>query len=83
MVTQEQLKEQIYRYVDAPLNPGVNFDTGLYYEAIGQTAAALSFFLRCAELTEDDLLAYEALLKTLPDSLSSIFSFEKQLLSLS
>ena len=64
MVTQEQLKEQIYRYVDAPLNPGVNFDTGLYYEAIGQTAAALSFFLRCAELTEDDLLAYEALLKT-------------------
>ena len=44
MVNQEQLKEQIYRYVDAPLNPGVNFDTGLYYEAIGQTAAALSFF---------------------------------------
>ena len=58
MVTQEQLKEQIYRYVDAPLNPGVNFDTGLYYEAIGQTAAALSFFLRCAELTDNDTLAY-------------------------
>ena len=64
MVSQQQLKEQIYRYIDAPLNPGVNFDTGLYYESLGQTAAALSFFLRCAELTESDLLAYEALLKT-------------------
>ena len=64
MVSQRQLQEQIYRYIDSPLNPGINFDTGLYYESIGQTAAALSFFLRCAELTDDDLLAYEALLKT-------------------
>ena len=64
MVSQKQLQEQIYKYIDAPLNPGVNFDTGLYYESLGQTAAALSFYLRCAELTDDDLLAYEALLKT-------------------
>ncbi len=64
MVSQKQLKEQIYRYVDAPLDPGTNFDTGLYYEAMGQTAAALSFFLRCAELTDDDTLAYESILKT-------------------
>ncbi len=64
MVSQKQLQEQIYKYIDAPLNPGVNFDTGLYYESLGQTAAALSFYLRCAELTNDDLLAYEALLKT-------------------
>ena len=46
MVSQKELKEQIYRYIDAPLHPGVNFDTGLYYESIGQTASALSFFLR-------------------------------------
>ncbi len=64
MVSQKELKEQVYKYIDAPLHPGVNFDTGLYYESIGQTAAALSFFLRCAELTDNDLLAYEALLKT-------------------
>lgn len=59
-----QLKEQIYRYIDNPLDAGTNFDTGLYYEALGQTAAALSFFLRCAELTDDRTLEYEALLKT-------------------
>jgi len=60
----DKIKKQIYNYIDNPLNAGVNFDTGLYYESIGQTAAALSFFLRCAELTDNDTLAYEALLKT-------------------
>ena len=60
----KQIKEQIYKYVDNPLSPEINFNTGLHYEAIGQTAAALSFFLRCAELTDDQTLAYEALLKT-------------------
>ena len=42
----DKIKKQIYNYIDNPLNAGVNFDTGLYYESIGQTAAALSFFLR-------------------------------------
>ena len=60
----DKIKKQIYNYIDNPLDAGVNFDTGLYYESIGQTAAALSFFLRCAELTDNDTLAYEALLKT-------------------
>ena len=60
----EQIKNQIYKYVDNPLSPEINFNTGLHYESIGQTAAALSFYLRCAELTEDQSLAYEALLKT-------------------
>ena len=47
------LKEQVYNYINNPLDPGTNFNTGLYYESIGQTAAALSYFLRCAELTDD------------------------------
>ena len=60
----EQIKNQIYKYVDNPLSPEINFNTGLHYESIGQTAAALSFYLRCAELTDNQALAYEALLKT-------------------
>ena len=61
----DKIKKQIYNYIDNPLNAGVNFDTGLYYESIGQTAAALSFFLRCAELTDNDTLAYEGIIKNL------------------
>ena len=40
----DKIKKQIYNYIDNPLDAGVNFDTGLYYESIGQTAAALSSF---------------------------------------
>jgi len=39
-----------------------NFNTGLFYFNQGHTAPALSFFLRCAERTDDKLLAYEALI---------------------
>jgi hypothetical protein len=40
-----------------------NFNLALEYEAMGQTGAALSFFLRAAERATDDLRQYEALLK--------------------
>jgi len=45
--------------VDDPVN---NFKAGEYYYTQGHTAPALSYFLRCAERTEDKLLAYEALI---------------------
>jgi FkbM family methyltransferase len=40
-----------------------NFALGLWYEKEGHTAPALSYFLRCAERSEDNDLAYEALIK--------------------
>ena len=43
-------------------NPEINFKVGLEYERLGHNAPALSFFLRAAERTEDDLLAYESLI---------------------
>ena len=58
------LKKQLYKYVNNPMDPSINFDLGLEYENIGQTAAALSFYLRCAELTDDKTVAYESILKT-------------------
>ena len=39
-----QLKEQIYRYIDNPLDAGTNFDTGLYYEALGQNSCSTFIF---------------------------------------
>lgn len=40
-----------------------NFNLALYYHQIGQTASALSFYLRCAERTDDVLLKYECLIR--------------------
>jgi GR25 family glycosyltransferase involved in LPS biosynthesis len=43
-------------------NPEYNFKAGIYYFERSHTAPALSFFLRCAERTNDYILAYEALI---------------------
>jgi hypothetical protein len=43
-------------------NAECNFNMGLFYYEQGHTAPALSYFLRCAERTDNKLLAYEALI---------------------
>ena len=40
-----------------------NFNLAMWYENQGHTAPALSYFLRCAERSEDADLAYEALIR--------------------
>lgn len=45
-----------------PDNDENNFVLGNYYFDLGQTASALSYYLRCAERTDDDLLRYECLI---------------------
>lgn len=52
-------------------NPMKNFRLGEWYENNGHTAPALSYFLRCAERSTDDDLAYEALIR-------SSYCYEKQ-----
>jgi FkbM family methyltransferase len=44
-------------------NAEYNFNLGVYYENEGHTAPALSYFLRCAERSEDTDLGYEALIR--------------------
>lgn len=51
------------KYILDPNNYDYNFQLALYYESIDQTAAALSFFLRAAERTDDSLAAYICLLR--------------------
>lgn len=58
----ESLQKALYNYIQDPLNDIFNFDIGFEYHKIGQKAAALSYFLRTAEITQNSHLAYEALL---------------------
>jgi hypothetical protein len=51
------------QYVANPENDLINFYLGAEYQALGHTAAAISFYLRAAERTEDLLLRYECMLK--------------------
>ena len=59
----DKLTAAIRTYATDPESPELNYTVARIYEEIGQTASAISFFLRAAERTEDNLLAYECLLK--------------------
>lgn len=60
------LQNKLEQYVNNPLDYSINYELGLEYEKLNQGAAALSYFLRCAELCYeiDSDLAYECILKT-------------------
>ena len=58
-------------FINKPNDPENNFALACYYDEIGQTASAVSYYLRTAERTDDDLLKFECLVK-------SAACFEKQ-----
>ena len=57
-----ELEQLLTNYSLDTENPDHNFNLGVWYENQGHTAPALSYFLRCAERSEDKFLAYEALI---------------------
>lgn len=57
------LQEMIEAFVNNPEDVEINYKLGIYYHSMGQTASALSYYLRCAERSEDPLLQYECLLR--------------------
>jgi hypothetical protein len=59
----QPLVDRLTTYAFDPLNAQHNFNLALEYDKLGQTAGAVSFYLRAAEFSADPLLAYEALLK--------------------
>ena len=59
-----QIQPLLDKYVHDPNDPENNYWLAWEYEKIGQNAAALSYYLRCAELSNDKDLVYECLLKT-------------------
>tara|TARA_R110000824_G_scaffold386186_1_gene580729 strand:+ start:2378 stop:3109 length:732 start_codon:yes stop_codon:yes gene_type:complete len=57
------IQNKIEEYILDPDEPTNSFAVGYEYELIGQYASAMGYYLKCAELTDDDKLAYECLLR--------------------
>lgn len=53
----------LHNYIENYGNPAANFALGREYELMGQTGAAISFYLRTAERARTDVEQYEALLR--------------------
>lgn len=58
-----QLEARLEDYIDDPIDPLKNFWLAYEYDVLGQTAPAISFFLRAAEKTENIDLQYECLVR--------------------
>ena len=50
-------------YINDPANPQSNFALGMHYQGLGQTASAVSFFIRAAERSNVELFQYESLIR--------------------
>ncbi len=61
---EKEIQPLLEKYIYSPHDPEINFWLAWEYEKIGQNAAALSYYLRCAELSDNKDLVYECLLKT-------------------
>ena len=57
-----KLEEKLNKYIDNPRKDICNFELACSYFDIKQYASALSYYLRCAELSKDESLVYESLL---------------------
>lgn len=56
------INKLLIKYIQNPKDPNVNFNLGLEYKKIGQTASAAGYFLRSIEFGNDERTTYEALL---------------------
>jgi hypothetical protein len=55
--------KNLANFIENSEDPVINFELGKEYESIGQTGAAISFYLRTAERSSTDLQQYEALMR--------------------
>jgi len=62
MKIKNDIEELLIQYSLDTENPEHNFSLGIWYEKEGQNSAALSYFIRCAERTDDNNFSYEALI---------------------
>jgi FkbM family methyltransferase len=71
MKTNSTLITLLEKFIYDPADAETNFALAIYYNRIGQTASAVSYYIRTAERTDNDLLKYECLVK-------AAICFEKQ-----
>lgn len=57
------IEDLLIYLINDPYNDINNFNLAYEYELIGQTASALSYYLRCSEFTSNIDLSYESLLR--------------------
>lgn len=60
---EESLDTLINYYVINPVDPDINWKLGLYYHNIGQTASAVSYYIRAAERYTNQIDQYECLIR--------------------
>jgi GR25 family glycosyltransferase involved in LPS biosynthesis len=56
-----KMDKKLYTYINDTENPSTNFELAQWYESLGQTAAAFTYYLRCADRTENKDLSYVCL----------------------
>ena len=54
---------KLHIFINEPYNDINNFNLGFEYDKINHTAIALSYYLRCAEYTDNDDLSYECMIR--------------------
>ena len=59
-----KLEEELNNYILNPRDANINFNLGNIYFEINQYASAMSYYLRCAEISDDKELVYESLLSS-------------------
>ena len=59
----DDINHKLDEFIYDPQNPNINFDLAYMYEKLGQTAAAISYYLRTTERTEDKNLQFESMLR--------------------
>ena len=57
------IEKLLIEYINNTNSHEANYNLGVEYQNIGQTAAAISFLLRAAELSENKLLSYECMIR--------------------
>jgi tetratricopeptide (TPR) repeat protein len=57
------LDELLEKFINDPEDSDNNFKLGIYYDSIGQTASAVSYYLRTAERTKFDIVKYQSILR--------------------
>jgi tetratricopeptide (TPR) repeat protein len=63
MLESQKIQPHLLSYIQNPSDPELNFMMALEYDNMGQSASAVSYYLRTAERAQDDLLKYECLIR--------------------
>ena len=59
----DQIEKYLEKLVQNPRDDNINFELAYAYEKEGQYAAAVSYYLRCAEFTNNNIMASECLIR--------------------